>query len=197
MLQRAIKKIRWADSNIMASILKVLYYNVIKINRFAIFEFDLTQEFAGPSLDPQKYQVSVMNFEDLARVVAGKENLPREFYMNEIDGVRQCVLVMSGDRIGHISWIYLKGDKDRWFDLKDDEAHVNYSFTFPGFRGIAFFPEALRASAVWLKNHNYRRIIMDVHEETIFMINSMKKIAEVKRIGTLTHWFLYRPKFKN
>ena len=197
MLRKAITKIKWADSNIMASILKVLYYNIIKKNRFAIFELDLTQEFAGPSLNIKNYQVSVMTFEELARLIAGKKNLPREFYRHEIDGVRHCALVMAGDRIGHISWIYLKGDKDRSFDLKDDEAHVNYSFTFPGFRGVSFFPEALRASAVWLKDRNYRRIIMDVHEETTFMINSMQKIKEVKRIGTLTHWFLYRPKFNN
>jgi len=197
MLRRAIKKVKWADSNIMASLVKILYYNIIKKNRFAIFEFDLTQEFAGPSLDPKQYEIRVIDCDELARVIEGKKDLPREFYMNEIDGVRYCALVTAGERIGHISWIYLKGDKDRWFDLKDDEAYVNYSYTFPEFRGVAFFPEALRASAVWLKDRKYRRIIMDVHEETIFMINSMKKVKEVKRIGTLTHWFLYRPKFKD
>ena len=157
----------------------------------------MNQEFSGPLLDPKQYEVRVIDCDELGKVIAGKNDLPREFYMNEIDGVRYCVLVTAGEKLGHISWIYLKGDKDRWFNLKEDEAHVNYSYTYPGFRGVAFFPEALRASALWLKNRNYRRIIMDVHEETIFMINSMKKVKEVKRIGTLTHWFLFRPKFKD
>lgn len=196
MLDRIMKKIQWADNNLISSLLKVLYYNIIKVNRFAIFEFDLTQEFKSSSLDLQDYAVRVMDYRELTSEITGKENLPREFGMHEIDGVKYCVLIKCGDQLGHISWIYLKGDKNRWFELADDEAHVNYSFTFPGFRGMAFFPQALLASAEWLKIRNYRRILMDVHEETIFMLNSMKKIAGVRRIGTLTQWFLYRPKFR-
>ena len=195
-LSRILKKIRWADNNLFASLMKVLYYNIVKKNRFAIFELDLTQKFESPSLDPQHYNVRVMDYKELASLIAGKENLPREFYMHEIDGVRYCVIITSGDRIGHISWIYLKGDQDRWFDLLNEEAHVNYSFTFSEYRGMAFFPQALLAAAEWLKARKYQRILMDVHMETIFMLNSMKKINGVRRIGTLTQWFVYRPKFR-
>jgi len=196
MLRRVIKKIQWADNNLIASLMKVLYYNIIRKNRFEIFELDLAKEFESPSLDPQLYNVRVMDYKELAGMIAGRENLPREFAMHEIDGVRFCVVITSGDRIGHISWIYLKGDKDRWFNLGNEEAHVNYSFTFSEFRGLAFFPQALLASAEWLKARKYRRILMDVHEETVFMLNSMKKIKAVEHIGTLTHWFVYRPKFR-
>jgi len=196
MFDRAIKKIRWADNNLLMSLLKVLYYNIFKLNRFAIFEFDLKQEFRGPSLDAQRFSIKIMGHEELRKLTIDMKNLPREFEMHEIDGVRHCVVIMAGDRMGHISWIYLKGDRDRWFDLDDDEAHVNYSFTFPEFRGMAFFPHALFACAEWLKARNYQRILMDVHEETIFMLKSMKKIEGVERIGTLSQWFIYRPKFR-
>jgi hypothetical protein len=196
MLRRVIRKIRWADNNLMKALMKVMYYNIVKKNRFAIFELDLQKELESVSLDPKQFSVRVIDYKELGSMIAGKDNLPREFFMNEIDGVRYCVVVISADRIGHISWIYLKGDKDRWFDLTDEEAHVNYSFTFGEFRGMAFFPQALLASAEWLKARKYRRILMDVHEETVFMLNSMKKIKSVDRIGTLTHWFVYRPKFR-
>lgn len=195
MLRNVIKKLRRTDENFFISILKILYLNIIKVNRFNIYEFDLGQDFPSPSLDANKYTVQIIDHNELKKLSMGKSNLPREFDMHEIDGVRYCVLIMSGDNFGHISWIYLKGDKNRWFDLKEDEAHVNYSYTFQGHRGAAFFPNALLACAAWLKSRNYRRIIMDVHEETIFMVKSMKKIKEVKQIGVLKQWFIYRPKF--
>ncbi len=197
MFSRALKKLKWSDNDVISSIFKVLYYNIFKINRFAIFEFDLSQEIPAPFLDFNKYTMKIMDYEELKKITMDKKNLPREFEMHEIDGVRYCVVIMANKDFGHISWIYLKGDKNRWFNLKEDEAHVNYSFTFPGFRGAAFFPNALLECAKWLKDQKFRRIIMDVHEETIFMIKSMQKIKEVKRIGTLSQWFIFRPKFKS
>jgi hypothetical protein len=196
MLRRIIRKLQWADNNIMMSILKVLYYNIFKINRFVIFEFDLTQTIKKLPIDSNRFTVTVMGYNELDTLIAGENDLPREFGMYGIDGVRYCVVIREGDQLGHISWLYLKGDKNRWFNLGADEAHVNYSFTYPEFRGLAFFPHALLASAEWLKARNYRRILMDVHEETTFMLNSMKKIDGVKHIGLLNQWFLYRPKFR-
>jgi hypothetical protein len=181
----------------MSSVLMVLYYNTIRINRFIIDEFDLTKDFQGPSLDPTKFDIRVMDYKELSVAIACRENLPREFGMHDIHGVKYCTLITSENKICHISWIYLNGDKNRCLDLAIDEAQVNYSFTFPEFRGLALFPQALLASAEWLKQRGYKRIIMAGHEGTIFMRNSLNKIEGVKRIGTLTQWFLYRPKFRS
>lgn len=196
MLSRVIRKIQWADNSIISSLMKVVYYNIIKVNRFVIFELDLKQELENLFPVRKDYDIQVIDYEDLAKAIDGKKNLPREFDMHEIDGVKHCVLIKGEGQLGHISWIYLKGDKDRWFNLDNDEAHINYSFTFPEFRGMALFPQALLFAAKWLKSRNYRRILMDVHEETVFMLNSMNKIKQVKRVGTLTHWFFYRPKYR-
>jgi len=196
MWRRVIKKIQWADNNIMSSLLKVLYFNVIKKNRFEIFEYDLLEEIETYSLNSQQHMVRVIHCNELASMIAGKKNLPREFRMHEIDGVTHCVLVMVGDKIGHIVWIYKKGDPDRWFDLGNDEVHINYGYTFPEYRGMGLWPQALLGAAKWLKDRNYKRIMMDVHKDTKFMLRSMKKIKGVKHIGSLTHWFIYRPKFK-
>jgi hypothetical protein len=194
-LLNIIRKTRWADTNLISSILRILYYNVIKINRFEIFEYDLAQNISTTILDMNNYSARVIDYKELAHIIAGKTNLPREFYMHESDGVRHCVIVKVGDKMGHIVWIYFKGDKNRWFNLEDDEAHINYGFTFKEFRGQSLFPIALYAAAKWLKDRSYRRILMDVHEETRFMLSSMKKIRGVKHIGTLKQWFLYRPKY--
>lgn len=196
MISRALKKLKRSDDNLLLSLAKIFYSNILKINKFAIYEFDLSKDIPKTFLDSQKYSMQIIDYKELNALKTEKKNLPREFEMHEIDGVTHCVLIMSGDDFGHISWIYLKGDKNRWFNLSNDEAHVNYSYTFNGFRGAAFFPNALLACAQWLKERNYRRIIMDVHEETIFMIKSMQKLNEVKRIGTLKQWFIYRPKYK-
>ena len=125
-----------------------------------------------------------------------EKKLPRELRMYEIDGVKYCVVVLKDNEIAHISWIYMKGDKNRWFNLRDDEAHINYCFTYPQYRGKGLFPKALMGAARWLKERNFTRIFMDVHRGTTFMINSLKKVPRMKKIGTLTHWCFYRPKFR-
>jgi hypothetical protein len=197
MLRRIIERVERTDNNLAGALVKTLYFNTIKLNRFVIFQFDLQKDFSGPSLDPDKYEIRILNYAELDRLIRNKqEDLPREFRMHEIHGVKQCVVVMKGNEIGHISWIYMKGDRNRWFDLSSDEAHVNYSFTFSDFRGKNFFPQALLASALWLKAQHFKRILMDVHEETTFMLNSMRKIKEVQRLGVLRQWCFYRPKFR-
>ena len=197
MIKDYIHKIKWSDCGFFKNLLNIFYFNLIRKNRFIIYKFDLTQHFSLPSPNDPNRKIKFVNFKELQAYLLESGDLPREFYMHKIDGVNYCVIVLINDRIGHISWIYMEGEKNRWFDLGKGEAQLNYCFTFPEFRGKGLFPQALLESARWLNDRGYKRIFMEVHDETIFMTNSLKKVPEMKKIGSLTHWCFYRPKFKH
>lgn len=196
MFKRIILKTKLADDRPFSALLKIIYFNLIKINKFIIYEFDLTKSFDSPSLKEPDWEIKVLHYKELEKYIDESKDLPREFKMYEIDGVKYCVVVLRNNQVAHISWIYIRGDKNRFFDLRDNEVDLNYCYTFPEFRGKGLFPQALLTSVKWLKKKGFTRILMNVHGETLFMINSLKKVKNAKKIGTLIHWFVYRPKFK-
>lgn len=196
MLKRIIFKTKLAEERLFIALLKMIYFNLIKINKFIIYEFDLTKSFDAPSLEEPDWEIKIINYKEVEKYLPKGVHLPLEFKMHEIDGVEYCVVILSNNQIAHISWIYIRGDKNRFFDLRDNEAELNYCFTFPEYRGKGLFPQALLASVQWLKKEGFTKIFMAVHEGTIFMINSLKKVSNAKEIEIITHWCLYRPKFR-
>lgn len=198
MFDRILKQANWADGSFYKGLFKMVYFNTLKKNRFLIYELkveDLEEKLENEIQG--KYEIKILTNKELEMYLPKKKlYLPREFSMHEIHGVENCTVVLYENEIAHICWIYKKGDKNRWFNLKEDEVHYNYGFTFPEYRGEGLFPKGLLVTGLWLKKRGYRRILMDVHEDTIFMVRSLKKVAAVKNIGTLTHWFIFRPKFK-
>ena len=194
MFKKIILKLKWADNLSFNALAKILYTNLIKINKFIIYELDLTQKFAPPILD-DGYEIKIIHNKELKQYLPQGKNLSREFSIHIIHGIEYCVVVLKDYEIAHISWIFMNGDRNRWFDLKRDEASLNYSFTFPEFRGKNLFPKAIISSALWLRKRGVRKLLEAPHENTIFTINSFKKIPNFYRIGLLIQWAFYRPKF--
>jgi len=196
MIKKIFYKMKVADNNFFIALFKILYLNIIKINRFIIFEWDLTEEIDAASGSKREYEMKIISSEELSNYLHGKKSLPRDFYMDVLGGLRYCVVAIKDNEIIHICWIYMAGDKNRYLDIKPDEAHLDYAFTFPEHRGLGLNIQSHLEAARWLKEQNIRRIIVGVHENTKYMLTSLGKIKHMKRIGTLTHWFIYRPKFK-
>lgn len=195
MFRRIIDQGRWADMSVLQGLLRMVYFNTIKINRFLIYELNL-KDIKEDGHDKDGYIIKTIQYDEMEKYLPQNRNLPREFRMHKIHGVKYCTLVLIDNTIAHICWVYMKGDKNRWFNLMGDEAHCNYVFTFPEYRGKGLFPKGLVATSLWLKKKGFRRVLINVHEETVFMINSLQKIPEVRNIGVLTQWFIYRPKYK-
>ena len=197
MIKGFIHKAKLEDSGLFMSLLKILYFNLIKKNRFIIYQFDLAQDFNSPSIRKPGWEIKVLYYKELEKYVPKEKDLPREFKAYEIDGVKYCTVVLKDNQIAHIHWIYMKGDKNRWFNLKDGEASISYAFTFPEYRGQGLFPQAILASAQWLTKNKFIRILEAIHEGTIYTHKSFKKLPNMKTIGMLTHWCFYRPKFQH
>lgn len=196
MIKRVSIVVKWALSGASGNLMRLLYFNLFKKNTFLIYQMDLTNEIELFPFPLANFQVKLLKHYELSEFCFHFENPPRELFMHEIDGVEHAIAIFKDDQIAHISWIYLKGDRNRWFELADDEAQLNYSYTFTHFRGQGLFPHALLYAANWLQIRGFRRLWMEVHMETQFMMRSLQKVPRMQKVGTLTHWCIYRPKFR-
>lgn len=195
MIAKILQRAKAYDKRLAVGIVKLILAN-LKVNRFVVYEMDLTQEIKTFADIKSNYDLKVLKYNEIEPYFPDMDELPSEFYMHETDGVEHCVVALKDGKIAHISWLYLKGDRDKWFDLGEDQAHLNYSLTLPEHRGKALFPQALIEAVKWFRENSINTILMEVHESTANMIKSMRKVPEVNQIGMLTHWFFYRPKFK-
>jgi hypothetical protein len=191
-----IRKMKWSDESLIKAAVRTVRFNLLKINRFIIYELDLTNEIAKPSVEKLGYRIQIMGYEELEAYGEKMKIQPRELKMHQIDGVKYCVVILKEDEIVHISWLYMKGDRSRCFDLKEGESLLNYSYTFPEHRGLRLNIQAWYGAAHWLKGRGIRRMFTNVHESTEFQLRSLSKVDGLKEIRKLSQWFVYRPKFK-
>lgn len=195
MLKRVFNKLTAADERSLTAFWSMFYFNLLKINRFKIFEIDLNNEREISLMDKSGWDLKVIHHSELSQYRPGGERLPRDYFMHKIDAVTHCVIAVQENVVGHIAWLYRQGDPNRWFDLKEDEAQINYIFTFPAFRGRGLSAMGIREMGNWLRQRGFRRLLIEVHEGTSFMLSGIKKISEVRQVGTLTQWCIYRPKW--
>ena len=196
MLKKLILKIKLPDKNPIQAIVSVFYNNIFRINKFFIYELNLKENIEF-TIKNHNFEIKIIDHNQLKYYLPKDQvRLPREFYMHEIHGVKNCVVVLDNNKIAHISWIYRKGDPNRWFKLKENEASISYSYTLKEYRGKSLFPNALLSAAIWLKNEKCIRILEAPNVNTIYTLRSFQKIKNLKNISTLTQWSFYRPKYR-
>ncbi len=199
MINRLLKRMRWADNSIFEGFLKAIYFNIFKVNRFVIHVLHLSEtEIEKPSLNPREFEFKVVDHVSLKQYVSkvSDANMPREFYMYEIDGVNLCAIITRNDKIAWFDWIYLEGDKSRCFNIGRHECQTNYAFTFPDSRNLGLNRQGHLYMYQWLKERGITKILHATHEGTLYQLKSLRKIGALKEVGLLKQWFIFRPKFK-
>jgi len=119
--------------NRFSSIFKFIYYSLFKINTFVIINFDLSKKTPDYPLDSD-FTVVKPTLAELEEYRKGK-SLPREFYYDQIHGVKTCYIVLCEGELAYIHWIYVKDDYNRFLKLNDGTFEFNYNTTLPPFRG--------------------------------------------------------------
>jgi hypothetical protein len=168
------------------SLLKFLYYSAIRINTFLVYQADLDREFPELAID-NNYRVIKPTLRELARIREGND-LPREFYYDELYNVKTCYLVFKDDELAYIHWVFIKGDYNRFLKLSDGVAELNYNTTLPKFRGNRLQAKMVAYICKDLKKNGYSKVVGVTHESNIASIKSIeragwKEIARIKAFG--------------
>ena len=183
---RKVARHHYGDNRI--SIFKFLYYSIFHVNIFAAYYIDLDENLISPELDLKEFKV-ITDIEYLKKIRDNKE-LPREFYYDEMHGVGRFYLLISGNEIAYIHWVYVKGDKNRFLYLNDFDAELNYNTTMPKFRGKGIMNHMMRSVLIDLRAQGFKKAYGVVNIENSPAIKSMdrcgfKEFSRIKAIGQL------------
>jgi RimJ/RimL family protein N-acetyltransferase len=171
-----------------------VYFGYLKSNTFLIYARNINDPF--PEI-PHKNDISVKYItpEELRIIRKNNPKLPEEFYNGEFAGSKICFVGWVGEKIAHITWVFVNRDRSRFFTVSDNEAEINYIHTIQEFRGLNLYPLTVEAINRWLKERNFKQLYVASHETNISSIKAIKKCG-FKRIGEIRHFSFWRPKWK-
>ncbi len=166
-----------------SSTLRFLVNSLFKVSVFRILSRDLNEEIPDLPLDAE-FHVIKPTLEELDRLRSGRE-LPREFYYDQFHGVTKCYVALAGEEIAYIHWIYRKGDPNRFLNLGDGVAELNYNTTLPRFRRRGLAGQML-VFIMWdLQAEGYKKVVGVANKENIAQIKACEK-AGWRITGTIT-----------
>ena len=86
--------------------------------------------------------------------------------------------------IGHISWLYYKGDPNRTLRLGDNDCEIMFCLTAPEYRGRGLYPSALQVILDYLKGAGFERCFICVRDDNVSSIRGIEK-AGFRRVGIM------------
>ena len=178
----------YEDRNAYVSIMRFLYHSLLRVNTFVVYEIDLKGDLPDHELG-NEFKILKPTMQELANYRRSPD-LPREFYYDEIHGVKNAYILVKGDRIAYIHWVYVKGDPNRFLRLRDDTAELNYNTTLPEFRGKGLMGKMMRYINLDLRDQGFSKAYGVVNAENIPAIKSMEKAgfhvhSRIKTLGPL------------
>ena len=126
--------------------------------------------------------------EDLELARSQSDSVPWEFKCDLYDGVEDCFVHLgggAGQTIGHISWLYYRGDPNRTLSLGERECEVMFCLTLPEFRGRGLYPRALGEILRYLKGRGYERCFICAADDNRASIRGIEK-AGFRAAGAVT-----------
>ena len=176
----------------ISSIPKFIYYSFFNVNTFVVIGFDLNNNITDYPLDSD-FKVIKPTIDELNRYRKGK-NLPREFYYDQIHGIKTCYLTLCQGELAYIHWIYQKGDYNRFLKLSSDIAELNYNTTLPKFRGRGLMGKMLVYILSDLKKHGYNQAVGVIHGKNPPALKSTIK-AGFKELGRIKTYGPFNKKY--
>jgi len=168
-----------------SSIIKFIYYSLINVNTFIVVGIDLDGELPAYNLE-EGFEVIKPTIEELDKLRGGKD-LPREFYYDQIHGIKNCFIALYENEVAYIHWIYVKGDPNRFLILSDGVAELNYNTALPKFRGKRLQSKMLGYIFEDLRKRGFKEAVGVINEKNPPAIKGAKRagMEEIGRIRTL------------
>lgn len=196
MTNKFYNKVKWAIKTYGP--IKSIYWMVFgyfKINKFIIYSLRLTDHDFSSEQDVD-LSIEFYHPNDIDFLRDNAEFNTYETFISSYLKASGCFIGYLNNRPAHIMWIFRKGDDSRLFDLKEDEAELNYCYTPEDLRGKGIYSRMIRKASGILKNQGATCLYMATHEtneaaQKAILRSGLIEIGNVKNYGVL-----YRPKWK-
>ncbi len=169
-----------------SSALKFFYYSLFNLNTFVVYGTDFNTDLPFVDLG-KKYRILLPTERELDDIRRGLD-LPREFYYDKIHHIKKCYLVLYGDEVAYIHWVYSHGDPSRFLKLREGTAELNYNTTLPKFRGQGLMAKMMAYISADLKRQGYIKVVGVINKNNPPALRSAEKagwseITRIKAVG--------------
>ncbi len=154
------------------------------INTFLLYKRNLKDNFSGIMPDSD-YRCVEGNMQLLIEARKIRDDLPREFYIDETHGGKVFYIVYWQDEIVYIHWIFRNGEYSRFFNIQDKSTvEINYMMTIPKFRGKRIQAKAINSTCEDLKEKGVSTVICAVSDGNTNSIKGLLRtgLKEFKRV---------------
>jgi ribosomal protein S18 acetylase RimI-like enzyme len=168
-------------------------FSFLRVNRFVGFVRHADGP-AAPAPAPADVRLAIWSAADMARWRARCPEAPTPCFRDRIDGVSRAAVVLAGDDLAALIWLYGPGDPSRMFRLGPGEAELNHGTVLPAFRRRGLFVAVLTHAVACLRAEGVRRVYAAVHDANHRSLRAFRA-AGFAEFGRRTHWFVYRAPF--
>ncbi len=177
------------------AILHYLYFSLFRINKFHVFERDLTGVLPPFRFEPP-FRIEVKTNADELREICDRHNMPRECYYADILDLSDCFLLYHEEEIALLYWISLPGQYSRFFKLNPKTAELYYVTTLPKFRGLGLSEKIAHFAVHYLQSKGYDKAVVVIHESNISSIKPIvragfKQVRSFVSIGPFNLKYRY------
>lgn len=159
--------------NGILSYFKFIYISFLRCNVFLIMNMDVTKYESNMNLEGFSYSQDI----EILKRFRSDKNLPKQFYMDELKGLKRVCIVLKGNDIVHIHWVVFSGDFSRFLMISPGHAEINYALTLPEYRNFKIFRKALCITLESLKKNNINFVFGVTHSDTIASIKVLESIG--------------------
>lgn len=114
---------------------------------------------------------------DLEHARKNLDRVPWEFMCDIYDGVKEFFVFKDAESaaLGHISWLYYRGDPNQVLSLGGRECEIKFCLTLPEYRGRGLYARALLAIQRYLRNRSFERCYICVEDDNRSSIRGIEK----------------------
>lgn len=155
------------------SYFKFVYISFFRCNVFLIMNMNIQKYEYSNNIDGFSYSQDI----EILKRFRSDKNLPKQFYMDKICGLKRVCIVLKGADIVHIHWVVFSGDFSRFLMLSPGHAEINYVLTLPEYRNLKIFRKALCKTINSLKNDNIDCIFAVSHSQAVASIKAFESVG--------------------
>jgi GNAT superfamily N-acetyltransferase len=191
MKQKLLRSWRIAQSQFkdhtLQEFISILIKSLFRVERILIYVKDLNEGITHSPNNTIYNSITKGELNDLECVRGNMISPYWEFCCDLYDGVKYFFIFKDNGEIGHVSWIYFKGDPNRLIDLTPKECEIKFCLTLPQYRGKGIYPATIIRIQDYLREKGYRRVFICVRKDNIPSIRGIEKagfslISEMKLI---------------
>jgi len=162
--------------------IRFIHTSFLKINIFYIYTIDVTSYVNDNNVDDIVYSKDIIVLKDYRK----NKKLPKQYYMDVIDGLKNCCLILCENDIAHIHWVVESGDTSRFLKIDKHHVEINHVLTLQKYRNLHIYRKAIVKTLSNLKNVGVTHAFVVINSNTVISRHVIESIGwkECRRIRT-------------